>query len=412
MDGRIGPLSILPSQMLMLNPLLVIILVPIFETFVFPFMAKFNCLLKPLRRMGWGGFFIATSFVLAAFVQIFVSDTYRDPPNVNQMFFYVQNDAACNLELFSNVTDESVIVNSLDRYSGNLDQNLKYRYLNCSQTDANTEIPVIKTMMSGTQRGLFVKFTDNFIFTTRFNVSKTTRGRSYIFIDNQNTENFSSQSIIVQIVDLSGNVLTSAKVKSNESITLPVDPPIWDIDNKYEFVVQSCPNTTYINCSIVYKSPYKLLSGETHLFAILSAEKNESYRTDDEFIFVKTIPGNNIGIMWQLPQFILITIGEIMFCVTGLEFSYSQASHRLKSVVLALWYVNNAFGDMVPTVISFGEVFRNPTTEFFMYAIMVYIATLVFALVASRYEYVEQSSTMKEKMELDEQNDRNVVSTL
>ena len=33
---------------------------------------------------------------------------------------------------------------------------------------------------------------------------------------------------------------------------------------------------------------------------------------------------NSVHILWLLPQYIVITVGEVMFSITGLEFSYSQ----------------------------------------------------------------------------------------
>lgn len=33
----------------------------------------------------------------------------------------------------------------------------------------------------------------------------------------------------------------------------------------------------------------------------------------------------NVSIAWQLPQLLFISIAEVMVCVTGLEFAYSQA---------------------------------------------------------------------------------------
>jgi dipeptide/tripeptide permease len=39
--------------------------------------------------------------------------------------------------------------------------------------------------------------------------------------------------------------------------------------------------------------------------------------------YVITEP-NSVHMLWLLPQYIVITIGEVMFSVTGLEFSFAQ----------------------------------------------------------------------------------------
>lgn len=36
------------------------------------------------------------------------------------------------------------------------------------------------------------------------------------------------------------------------------------------------------------------------------------------------IASTSVHRIWQLPQYIIITAGEVMFSVTGLEFAYSQ----------------------------------------------------------------------------------------
>lgn len=42
---------------------------------------------------------------------------------------------------------------------------------------------------------------------------------------------------------------------------------------------------------------------------------------------MEDVKANNIHIAWQIPQYALITAGEVLFSITGLEFSYSQVTH-------------------------------------------------------------------------------------
>ena len=44
---------------------------------------------------------------------------------------------------------------------------------------------------------------------------------------------------------------------------------------------------------------------------------------------------NSIHILWLVTHYFVITVGEIIFSVTGLEFSYSQAPESMKSVLQA-----------------------------------------------------------------------------
>ena len=44
-----------------------------------------------------------------------------------------------------------------------------------------------------------------------------------------------------------------------------------------------------------------------------------------------------LSILWQIPQYVVMTAGEIMFSITGLEFAYSQAPDSMKAVVQAAW---------------------------------------------------------------------------
>lgn len=49
---------------------------------------------------------------------------------------------------------------------------------------------------------------------------------------------------------------------------------------------------------------------------------------------MEDVEPNNVHIAWQIPQYILITAGEVMFSITGLEFSYSQVKSACNVLVL------------------------------------------------------------------------------
>eukprot|EP00253_Pinus_taeda_P013599 PITA_13599 len=58
-----------------------------------------------------------------------------------------------------------------------------------------------------------------------------------------------------------------------------------------------------------------------------------------------------ISILWQVPQYVLLTAAEVIFSVTGLEFSYSQAPVSMKSVVQAIWHLTSAEGDLITILV-------------------------------------------------------------
>ena len=51
-------------------------------------------------------------------------------------------------------------------------------------------------------------------------------------------------------------------------------------------------------------------------------------------------------INWQLLAYIILTLGEAMVSITGLEFSYTQAPNSMKSSVMALWLLTVASGEL------------------------------------------------------------------
>lgn len=57
LNGAIGSFTILPEQMQVVNPLLVLILIPLFEALVYPLLRRIGFEGRPLQRITIGGFY-------------------------------------------------------------------------------------------------------------------------------------------------------------------------------------------------------------------------------------------------------------------------------------------------------------------------------------------------------------------
>lgn len=104
-------------------------------------------------------------------------------------------------------------------------------------------------------------------------------------------------------------------------------------------------------------------------------------------------------ILVLLPQYVLVTAGEIMFSITGLEFSYSQAPMSMKSVLQACWLLTVAFGNLIVVLITETRLFDNPAYEVLLYSLLLFVDLLLFMYLAHRYTPVPASDT-KETLDL------------
>merc|ERR1712117_833695 len=99
---------------------------------------------------------------------------------------------------------------------------------------------------------------------------------------------------------------------------------------------------------------------------------------------------NIVHMMWLLPQIIIITVGEIMFSITGIEFAYSQAPESMKSVVQALWLWTTAFGNVIVILVAESKGFDDRASEFFMFACLMLVDMALFIALAYRYKPKEE----------------------
>jgi proton-dependent oligopeptide transporter, POT family len=59
----------------------------------------------------------------------------------------------------------------------------------------------------------------------------------------------------------------------------------------------------------------------------------------------------NVG--WQIVAYVLLTASEVMVSITGLEFSYTQAPKKMKSVIMAGWLFTTSLGNQFTAILAF-----------------------------------------------------------
>ncbi len=98
--------------------------------------------------------------------------------------------------------------------------------------------------------------------------------------------------------------------------------------------------------------------------------------------------GQTLSVLWQLAPYVVLEAGEVLLSATGLEFAFSQAPPRLKSVVMSLWLMTIAGGHfLIAVVTELNERFvhANGVTQFYFYAAMMFVVAVIFAGCASLY---------------------------
>jgi len=72
---------------------------------------------------------------------------------------------------------------------------------------------------------------------------------------------------------------------------------------------------------------------------------------------------NKLHMAWMLPQYIIITMAEVMFSITGLQFAFTQAPESMKSLLQASWLLSVAFGNLIVVLVTQVKFFKRQVSE-------------------------------------------------
>lgn len=124
---------------------------------------------------------------------------------------------------------------------------------------------------------------------------------------------------------------------------------------------------------------------ELRLGGVYTVIISQSAATAQSKLFLITQP-NSVSMLWLIPQYVVVTLGEVMFSITGLEFSFTQAPVSMKSVIQGCWLLTVAFGNLIVVIITGANFFESQTYEFFLFAGLMFLDMIVFSWLAVRYK--------------------------
>jgi POT family proton-dependent oligopeptide transporter len=114
--------------------------------------------------------------------------------------------------------------------------------------------------------------------------------------------------------------------------------------------------------------------------------------------YIDRSPPASVWVGWQLIQYLLLTVGEVMVSITGLEFAYTQAPKKMKSTVMGFWLLTVTLGNVLVALLAKVQgpladwVGRTVTsglgqeaTFFWVFAALSGAAALIFGLRAAFY---------------------------
>lgn len=344
MNGKIGENYFMkPEQIQAFNALFIIILIPIFDFIIYPLSQKLNLLVKPTSKLVSSYVVAAISFIIAGLLQIYiVKGQTIDFGAIGSKLLLVNLVPSCqiNVTISSRIGSRIVLVNSKDQQMLNMEPE-NYRFLiQCKRLESQWEnISLSKAKMKSI---IFYMNKTSGYPSAIINDIMVPDGQNHIrYIRTDRTDN-----INISIIGKQKNFTIGRNYST-------IDGGIYDF---------YCANKNY---STVQCKKMEIKPG---LLGTLT--------TDSEGIpvFVKEFETELVHMLWQLPQYILITCAEILCSITALSFAYSESPDSMKSLMQAIYLITIFGGNLIVVFVAAIGSQITQTIEFFLFAVLVLIA--------------------------------------
>ncbi|NXM34876.1 S15A1 protein, partial [Oxyruncus cristatus] len=364
-NGDFG-IPVQPDQMQIVNPILIVIMVPVVDSFIYPLIKKCKINFTPLKKMTVGMFLASMAFVAAALLQVQIDKTYPVFPAAGQTQIRLMNLGSVPATVQFQPQLQSVDVAPKEVVNYMVFKTSELQSLNVT-SGSQHETESLEGLLEGKRytfafQGFGTDIVSNWLFDNV--TSKPEEGKNLIrFINSYGS---------IANVTLDG-----------EAVGLL--PPL----NASNYITISGGNQKHIIKSVMSLSSCTVSSKKFGFGSAYTISINDCTQGTLNITYFEDIPPNSVHMAWQIPQYFLLTCAEVVFSVTGLEFSYSQAPSNMKSVLQAGWLLTVAVGNIIVLIVAGSSKLSKQWAEYVLFAALLFVVCIIFAIMATFYTYVD-----------------------
>jgi POT family proton-dependent oligopeptide transporter len=114
--------------------------------------------------------------------------------------------------------------------------------------------------------------------------------------------------------------------------------------------------------------------------------------------------GGKPSIGWQFVAYIILTCAEVMVSITALEFAYTQAPKKMKSIIQSVQLLSISLGNVIAAVVN--DVIKNEdgtsklpgASYYWFFTVAMLVTAALFIPIAARYkvkDYIQDEANEK-----------------
>uniref|UniRef100_A0A8B9QKG6 Solute carrier family 15 member 2 n=1 Tax=Apteryx owenii TaxID=8824 RepID=A0A8B9QKG6_APTOW len=364
-----------------LNPLLILVFIPIFDLGLYPLinMCKFN--FTPIRKMATGMILAGMAFGLAAIVEVKINVSIVQEITQKSLAFTGRRKCITKLVFFpQNPAEYSKLILNGEQQS--LHFTLQHQGLSLGFNYTVKEKSVYSLIVFEAEGSLSSRLVSvgvkckynlsEICFLCRFinglsqDVNLTVDSKRFIAI--QKNYSVSEYMLLERDKYDDGRCITEAG-------EFTLDLGLLDFGASYTVVITN-----------------------------ISRGALQIWKSED-------IKANNVHMAWQLPQYLLISAGEVMFSITGLAFSYSQSPASMKSVLQAGWLLTVAFGNAFVLIIAQAAPMAQ-WAEFVLFTVLLFAVCIIFSIMGYFYVSVDPEDLQEKEEKRETPSRGNMISLI